>query len=152
MKNGFKSETTGGKLLLLAAAAIFVLAVAGAVGGMADPGVSAATREERAALLEGLGHEPDADAETEKTVRLPKEFPAVLENYEELQRSQGFSLKKYAGKEVRIYTCPLTEAGQEDVFSALYVYRGKVVGGDIHSVSFEGYMRPLFPVVNDENG
>ncbi len=143
-------ETLGGRLLLLAAAVVFVIAVAGAMS--AGDGISAATREERAALLQSLGHAPDADAETEKLVRLPKEFPAVLDNYEKLQRSQGFSLKKYAGKEVRIYTCPLTEDGQEDVFSALYVYRGKVIGGDIHSVSFEGYMRPLFPVENDENG
>ena len=66
------------------------------------------------------------------------------------QRSQGLSLKKYAGKEIHIYTCPLVEDGQEGVYSALYVYRGKVIGGDVHSVDFEGYMRPLFPA--SENG
>ena len=149
-KSAIGRESAGGKLLLLAASVIFILAVAGALG--AGDGISAATREERAALLQSLGHEPDPAAETEKTVRLPKEFPAVLENYEQLQRSQGFSLKKYAGREVHIYTCPLTEDGQEDVYSALYVYRGRVIGGDIHSVAFEGYMRPLFPADNEENG
>ena len=74
----------------------------------------------------------------------------MLDNYEQLQRSQGLALKKYAGKEIHIYTCPLVEDGQEGVYSALYVYRGKVIGGDVHSVDFEGYMRPLFPA--SENG
>ena len=150
MKKVFKGETVGGKLLLLAAAAAFILAVAGAASG--GDTVSAATREERAALLESLGHSPDTAAETEKLVRLPKEFPAVLENYEQLQESQGFSLKKYAGKEMHIYTCPLIENGQKGVYSALYVYKGRLIGADIHTVDFDGYMRPLFPVKNDENG
>ena len=148
-KTAVGRETLGGRLLLLAAAAIFVIAVAGALGGAGDS-VSAATREERAALLRDLGHTPDIDSETEKHVRLPTDFPAVLDNYEQLQRSQGLSLKKYAGKEIHIYTCPLVEDGQEGVYSALYIYRGKVIGGDVHSVDFEGYMRPLFPA--SENG
>ena len=152
MKKAFRHETTAGKLLLLAAAAIFVLAAAGAAKGAAGAGISAGSRAERTALLESLGHRPDADGETEKTVRLPKEFPAVLDNYEKLQHSQGFSLKKYAGKEIKIYTCPLLDGGREEVYSTLYVYKGRVIGGDIHSVNFEGYMQPLCPADNDENG
>lgn len=144
-------ETLGGKLLLLASAALLLIVIAGIAGRCGTDSMPAGTAEERMTLLRSLGYEPEAETEREKLIRLPEEFPAVLENYNLLQQSQGFDLKKYAGKEIRIYTCRLKDDGRSDVYSSLYVRKGRLIGGDTHSTAFEGYMQPLIPAENREN-
>ena len=147
-KNTSAKETAAGKLLLLASAALLVIVIAGIAGRSGGGPIPAGTAQERMTLLRSLGYEPEAETEKEKIIRLPKEFPAVLDNYNLLQQSQGFDLKKHAGKEIKIYSCRLKQEGRSDVYSSLYVRGNRLIGGDVHSAAFEGYMKPLFPNEN----
>ena len=72
------------------------------------------------------------------------EFPDVLNQYNELQRQQGFDLEEYAGKKLTLYTYRITNhPDAEEADASLYVYRSALVGGDVHSTSFTGFMTAL---------
>lgn len=98
----------------------------------------------RAEYLASLGWQVELPALGEETVLIPKTFSEVFESYNELQRSQGFDLSKYAGKELKLYTYKVKNHESEDtVLAELYVYKGEVVGGDIHSSALDGFMEGL---------
>ena len=69
--------------------------------------------------------------------KLPKIFDAVTEKYNNLQRVQGFDLKKYAGKKLEGYTYEVsslpdgTKLGDSTYLATLIVYKNKVVGADL---------------------
>ena len=72
------------------------------------------------------------------TVKLPSTFDAVLEEYNEIQKSQGFNLAKYKNKEVTRSTFRVTALPDnqsmpaEDVLLSHIVYKDKIVGGDLY--------------------
>ena len=75
---------------------------------------------------------------------MPKDFPDVLTQYNELQRQQGFDLEEYAGKKLTLYTYRImNHPDAEEADASLYVYRSELVGGDVHSTSFTGFMTAL---------
>ena len=136
--------------VLLAATAVAVILLAGIAGRRAGQMTDISTPEKRWAFIRSLGWEPEEGSETEKEVLLPGRFPPVLEQYNQLQLAQGYDLTKYAGKEIRVYTCTLQNCPEDSrAQCTLYAYRGKLIGGDIHSPAFSGYMRPL---ADKENG
>lgn len=99
---------------------------------------SEARRVEYLASLGWLVEEP---ALSEEDVLIPKSFSEVFQKYNELQKSQGYDLSDYAGKEVKLYTYKVTNHESDDsVLAELYIYKGKLIGGDIHSSSIDGFM------------
>lgn len=102
------------------------------------------TNEERVEFLRSLGWNVSDTPIREQIIRLPKEFPEVLKKYNDLQIDQGFDLMRYAGKEVSMYTYRV-ETGEEDPQkqAVLYVYKNRIIGGDIHSPAFDGEMEPV---------
>ena len=102
------------------------------------------SNEERVAYLQSLGWEVEQTPILEQEITLPKEFPDVLNQYNELQRQQGFDLEEYAGKKLTLYTYRITNhPDAEEADATLYVYRSALVGGDVHSTSFTGFMTAL---------
>ena len=94
-----------------------------------------------AEYLASLGWQVETPALSEEEVLIPKTFSDVFEKYNELQLSQGFDLSKYAGKELTLYTYKITNHESSDtVLAELYVYKGRIVGGDIHSSELDGFM------------
>ena len=64
--------------------------------------------------------------------------------YLDPQRQQGFDLEEYAGKKLTLYTYRITNhPDAEEADASLYVYRSELVGGDVHSTSFTGFMTAL---------
>lgn len=111
-----------------------------AVGNSAKP-CDAATESGREEYLESLGWKIETPAVSEENVLIPKTFSEVFNKYNELQLSQGFDLSKYSGKELKLYTYKVTNHESTDtVLAELYVYKGDVVGGDIHSAALDGFM------------
>ncbi len=102
--------------------------------------------EDMRALLEQLGWETEeAPVSVQETV-LPGEFPAVLENYNRLQRQQGFDLQRHAGKRVEIYTFRVLNYPEEgEVYCTLYIRGARLVAGDLHAASLNGFMTGLSP-------
>ena len=102
------------------------------------------TEEGRTEYLSSMGWVVSSPAVSEENVVIPKEFSEVFSKYNELQQSQGFDLSKYSGKELKLYTYQVTNHESTDtVFAELYVYKGKIVGGDIHSAALDGFMQGL---------
>ena len=125
-------------------AAAILLAAFLAVRFISDRGIPGKTEEERLTYLRSLGWEPCCGCVKEKTILLPEEFPEVLINYNKLQLQQGFDLSKLAGKEIRMYVYELSNHPDDpEALCSLYVYRGKIVGGDVHSPRVDGFMGPL---------
>lgn len=125
-------------------AALVLLGAVWIVTGLPDRGIPGKTEDERLEYLRSLGWEPCCSHMDEKSILLPKEFPDVLKNYNEIQLAQGFDLTKYAGKEIKMYTCGLSNFPEDpNAQCSLYVYRGKIIGGDVHSPGINGFMLPL---------
>ena len=133
------------KVILFGVIAAAVILLAGALGRRsADNTIRARTNEERIAYLQSLGWEVEPTPLLEQEITLPKEFPDVLAKYNELQRQQGFDLAEYAGKKLTLYTYRITNhPDAEEADASLYVYRTELVGGDVHSTSFTGFMTAL---------
>lgn len=99
------------------------------------------SEEARVEYLSSMGWQVETPALSEEEVLIPKSFSDVFMKYNELQKSQGFDLSQYAGKELTLYTYKVTNHESTDtVLAELYVYKGRVVGGDIHSSALDGFM------------
>lgn len=138
-----------GLLIVIAAAlllcALVVIIGAGSRGGGGAPSQSVKTNEERIMFLNKLGWEVEPAPMEEKTVVIPREFSDVYENYNALQLEQGYDLSQFCGLEVTIYSYTVTNyAGfKGTVVADLYVYQGRVIGGDIHTLAIDGFMHGL---------
>jgi len=105
------------------------------------------TNEDRLEYLSQLGWTAEETPIAEQIIQLPTEFPPVLEQYNALQLQQGFDLKLYGGKEAEMYIYRIlnhpSPPEQGDVYACLYIHKGRVIGGDIHSASMTGFMEGL---------
>ncbi len=103
----------------------------------------AETTEERVQLLEELGHRVDGETERVEEIRIPDEADAALIAYDEMQ-PQGMGLQAYGGKRVKCYTYTVTDTEKnETVWAHLYVYRDRVVAGDVTAADPKGVQQPL---------
>ena len=99
----------------------------------------------RLEFLASLGWEVDASSETAKEIVLPETLGGVLAEYNELQKQQGYDLSQYCGEVCESYTYVLTSypSGETGVIAQLFIYKGRVIGGDIHSAALGGFMHGL---------
>lgn len=83
----------------------------------------------------------------EKEITVPKSFDEVYTRYnEDIQLPSGFDLRKYAGKQVTLYTYIVINYPTEDEVTAnILVYENKIIGGDICSVNLDGFMHGFTP-------
>ena len=127
--------------IIIAAAVVLAVIVLICSGGSG----SGLTTEDRVEYLASLGWEVDPSSETAKEIVLPDEMGGVLAEYNELQKQQGFDLSQYCGEVCESYTYVLTSypSGETGVIAQLFIYNGRVIGGDIHSASLGGFMHGL---------
>lgn len=131
---------------LIVLGGFLVLALLLVLGKGAGAGAAAAdkltTREERTAYLAACGWTADPQSEQTQIIHIPEVFSPVYEDYNELQRQQGFDLADYAGRDCTLYTYAVTNYPDETqtVLANLYLYRDRVIGGDVHSTNLNGFM------------
>ena len=103
------------------------------------------TYSDRANYAKTLGYSISADSETVQNIVIPAVFGSVYENYNALQKQQGFDLSTYAGETCTAYTYRVTnyEGSADTVLAQLFVYRNRVIGGDIHATAMDGFMHGL---------
>ncbi len=133
----------GGLIMAAAICAVCLFSCKGeSASVMKKANLSAATNEERVAFLEQFGWEVKAEAVQVKDVVIPAEFSDVYKKYNEIQTAQGFDLSDYHGKQVKQYAYAVTNyPGYEgEVRANLLVYAGNVIGGDICSLTLDGFM------------
>ncbi len=97
---------------------------------------------EREALIKACGYEV-TDCES-SIVTVPSEFGEVYEEYNRLQRQQGFDLSLFKGREVTKYTYTVKEHPSGDtVLINLLVCDGALIGADVMSTAIDGFIKPL---------
>ena len=104
--------------------------------------------EQRVNYLNALGWEVEKTPVEEQTVVIPRAFTDVYEDYNALQKAQGFDLSTYGGLEAVRYTYKVLNYPdtEETVVADIIVYRNEVIAGDIQSNALDGFMVGLeFP-------
>ena len=136
-------------LAALAAAAGIIIALILLLGGgnsstpTAAPSV--AGNEGRVQFLQNLEWQVNASPAESGQVRIPKEENQVFTRYNDLQKSAGYDLSRYAGKTVMRYVYRITNypGATEPVYATLLVYKDQVIGGDITDTAAGGLMQAL---------
>lgn len=146
-------KAKGKKRLLFCLAALLLIAalLAGALWAAGDSGpgyeTGAATAGERLSFLRQFGWEVREEPLEQREVVLPRTFNDVYARYNEVQVSQGLDLTPYAGKrcEQWVYEVLNYPTGETGVRATLLVYGGRVIGGDLCSPRFDGFLTGFLP-------
>ncbi len=104
--------------------------------------LTARSNEERITYLKTYGWEVGSEPLEISEVAIPVEFGKVYQEYNKIQKKQGFDLSDYAGRKVRRYTYEVTNYPDypEDIRANLLVCEGVIIGGDICSIRLDGFM------------
>ncbi len=106
---------------------------------------NAKTNADRLMFIEQSGYTVLDKNPTAKSVTLPQKFYDVYEGYNALQKKSGYDLSYYKGCEVMMYTYsinPPSGYNDESVINII-VYNDRVIGGDVSSKTFGGFMLPI---------
>ena len=137
-------------LLILGVAAAGILALVLLMGGNSQSGQAPVSgNEARVKFLRDLGWEiPDSPSQSNQ-VKIPKETSQLYERYNNLQKSQGYDLSRYAGKKVMRYVYPVSNypGATAPVYATLLVLEDKIIGGDITDTAAGGKIRGLQKVL-----
>ena len=104
--------------------------------------IQAGENEQRIDFLKQFGWEVEQEPVSIEEIVIPQQFNQVYERYNELQKTQGMDLIKYAGKTVKKVVYQITNYQRQDtiVHATLLIYHDKVIGGDISSAELDGFM------------
>ena len=103
---------------------------------------------DRVAFIESFGVKVNETPTEEKTFRLPEDFDRIVAGYNEIQKSQGLDLQRYANKKVTRFTYEVTnfkDTGRA-VYVNMFIYRGRIIAVDISSGGANGFVYPLLLV------
>ena len=136
-------------LILLGAVAGVILAVllifsgTGKQEAVATGAPTVSGNDARVQFLTDLGWEVSASPTESGQVQIPKEQSPVFSRYNDLQKSQGYDLQEYAGKNVMRYVYKVNNYpdATEPVYATLLVYKNKVIGGDITDTAAKGIVQ-----------
>ena len=108
---------------------------------------AADTNDARVKFLTDLGWEVTPSPTETGEVRIPKAEDEVFDRYNELQRSQGYDLTKYAGKKVMRYVYRINNfpEAKEPVYATVLVYKDRIIGGDITDTTPGGRVQGFAP-------
>lgn len=132
---------------VLALIAVLVIAIVWPSGGSSAQTLAPVAGQDdgqRIAFLSELGYTVDPEDVSVKEVLIPDEFDDVFQKYNDVQVAAGMDLQPYHGKRVKCWTYKvLNVPGEGEVLANLYVYKDKIVGGDICSTALDGFMHGL---------
>ena len=130
--------------VLIVTAAVFLI---GAARKESAPVYSMTTEAERQRFIADMGWKTSEKYTECRSVTIPAEWNEVYEQYNKLQKQQGFDLEKFKGKTVEVYTYPvLNYEGHTDkgcMQLTLMVCSGELIGGDVCCTELDGFMQGL---------
>ncbi len=119
-------------------------AVYASVGGREIKYSGIKSNDDRVAFIADFGIEVKPEPISEETFSMPADFDRVIEGYNQIQKSQGLDLTKYANKRVTHYTYEVTNYDHPGtVYVNLLIYRNRIIGADISSLSDGGFVSSL---------
>ena len=134
-----------------AAVLILMILLISSLKGRPSPGeelITAESEEERAEYLRSLGWEIETSPMETLEFMLPQPLNDSYEEYNALQKEQGFDLEPYAGMQVKRYSYRVLNYPNypDDVQADLYLCGDVVIGGDILYCGDSGFVATLvFP-------
>lgn len=133
-------------LLALAAVAALILALIALLGGGKSTQTSApavSSNDARVKFLTDFGWEVTTSPVESSQVRIPSEGSPVFDRYNNLQKSQGYDLSKFAGKKVMRYVYKVNNYpnATEPVYATLLIYKNEIIGGDVTDSAPNGQIR-----------
>ena len=133
-------------LLALAAVAVLILALIALLGGGEAEETSApaiSNNDARVKFLTDLGWDVTTSPVESSQVRIPEAGSEVFNRYNNLQKSQGYDLSKFAGKRVMRYVYKVNNypGATEPVYATLLIYKNAVIGGDVTNSAANGPIR-----------
>ena len=144
------------KILLISGIVVAVILAIVLIAGSSNKAVQTAAptvsnNDARVKFLTDLGWEVTTSPKESGQVKIPEEITQVYERYNAFQKSQGYDLTKYAGKNVMRYVYEINNfpGATEPVYATLLVYKNQVIGGDITDTSARGVIRGLKRVASE---
>lgn len=133
-------------LLGLAAVAALILALILLLGGGETAETSApalSSNDGRVKFLTDFGWEVTTSPRESSQVKIPSESSEVFDRYNALQKSQGYDLSQYAGKNVLRYVYQINNypGATEPVYATVLIYKNKVIGGDVTNTAARGHIQ-----------
>ncbi len=129
--------------------AVLVLAAIAAAAKTGTPEAADArngeSNEARVAYVTQQGWQVNAEPVQTQSIKIPAEDSEVFRRYNELQKSQGFDLTQYAGRQATRYVYEVLNAEDAEgpVYATIFVLDGKIVGGDVTDTAPAGKMRGI---------
>ena len=138
--------------LLVACAVLGVYAAGHSVSTASRSAAAADYRaqnaEQRLAFLSQFGWEVEEDPAEVSEVLIPSKFDKAFEEYNQMQKAQGLDLSKYSGRRAKRWTYEIKNyPGYENsglIQANIFVYEGRVIGGDVCSLESNGFIRELY--------
>lgn len=129
--------------LLLVAAAVIWLGWRLIRSG--ESGIPGETEQQRISYIESFGWDAGITRVDVKEIRIPVDFDEVYEEYNDIQRQQGFDLRRYRAHSVRQYTYEISRTDDDPVpmLAHLLVENGVIIGADITSAQAGGFTGAL---------
>ncbi len=152
-KNKIKRTlATAFAVLVLSLSLVLLLKIVGGIQSVqtiSDVSLSASDNDELLQFISHCGWEVDKEPVEVREVVIPAVFDDVYENYNKIQKEQGFNLEKYAGQSVKRWTYivrnyPGTASEDDFIRINLLVSDAKIIGGDVCSVKLDGFMHGFF--------
>lgn len=132
--------------LVLGAVAAGIIALILLLGGDSTPEAqttsapAVSNNDARVKFLTDLGWDVASSPTESGQVRIPEDASEVFDRYNQLQQSQGYDLKNYAGKSVMRYVYKVNNypGATEPVYATLLVYKNQIIGGDVTDTAAGG--------------
>ena len=133
-------------LIILGAIAAVIVGLILLLGGGDEAQTTSAVvsnNDARVKFLTDFGWEVTSSPIESSQVRIPESTTEVFDRYNQLQKSQGYDLSAYAGKNAMRYVYKINNypGATEPVYATLLVYKNKVIGGDVTDTAAAGQIR-----------
>ena len=133
-------------LLIIAAVAALVLSLILLLGeepqnaSSTAATVSPSGNDGRVQFLKSFGWDVTTSPTQTGQVKIPEETSEVFDRYNRLQKSQGYDLSSYAGKNVMRYVYQIHNypGSTQPVYATLLVHKNQVIGGDVTDTAAGG--------------
>ncbi len=132
---------------ILLAAVVIITAVTALICSVSADEPDGSTPEKIIEFIEENGYR--VSSPVTKEITIPAEFSDVYENYNDLQKKQGFDLSRHRGKSAVSYTFGVIGYTDKDgntdpdVQIHIIVCGGKIVAADIASTRLDGFMEAV---------
>lgn len=133
-------------LMVLGIIAALIVGAIWLFGGEDDVATAApavSTNDGRVQFLRDFGWEVAQSPVESSQVKIPRETTEVFDRYNQLQKSQGYDLTQFAGKNVMrfVYKIENYPGATEPVYATLLIYKNQIIGGDITDTAAKGQIR-----------